>query len=84
LQFGLPESIQSLLDRGVLRRIDDSEFVIDALRHRERTYLGWSIVIYRLLIEENDDGSPRYEIEEETESLGHDTIVCSKSLQQNY
>lgn len=34
----LPESIQSLLDRGVLRRIDETEFVIDDLQHRERTY----------------------------------------------
>lgn len=72
----LPESIQSLLDRGVLRRIDDTEFVIDDLQHRERTYLGFSFVTYRLEIGEDDEGRACYEIIEETESLGEDTIDC--------
>jgi len=72
----LPPSIQHLLNRGALRRIDDGEFVIDGLRHRQRSWMGWTTVIYELRIEEDDDGRAYYEIVEQTESLGDETVDC--------
>lgn len=73
----LPSELRELLEDGTLRRSDDDEFAIDALRHRERTWMGWNTVIYTLRIDEDDDGQPLFEIVEETEYLGGDIILAS-------
>lgn len=51
---------------------------VDDLRHRQRTWLGWSTVIYSLRIEEYDEGRVSYDVVEQTESLGEETVVCSE------
>jgi hypothetical protein len=73
----LPSEIQNLLNAAEIRRVDEDEFVIDALRHRERTWMGWNIVVYTLRIEEDDAGQSLFEIIEQTESLGEDVVVSS-------
>ena len=73
----LPSEIRELVEDGTLRRLDDDEFAIDALQHRQRTWMGWNIVYYTLRIDEDDDGRTMFEVVEETEYLGGDTVVYS-------
>lgn len=73
----LPVEIEALLQAGALRRVSDSEFVIDTLQHRVRTWMGWNTVSYELRIEEDDDGRPLYEIAEQTEELGEEIVLSS-------
>ena len=48
------------------------------LNSLEKEPFGWSIVIYELRIEEQEDGRACYEVVEETESLGEQTLVWSE------
>lgn len=77
LEIALPPEIQDLLDSGTLRRSAENTFAIDALRHRERTWLGWSIVTYELRVDVGDDGQTWFEIAEETMEIGEDIVLAT-------
>ena len=73
----LPVELRELLDEGMIRPVGEDEFAIDALRHRERTWMGWNSDYYTLEIEGDDDGHALFLINEETEYLGGDIIETS-------
>ncbi|MDB5354880.1 MAG: hypothetical protein JWN24_1333 [Phycisphaerales bacterium] len=75
-----PSEIRELLKAGALRRVSDTEFAIDALQHRVRTWMGWNTVSYELRIEEGDEGQPLYEIAEQTEELGEQIVLSSADV----
>jgi hypothetical protein len=77
LEIALPPELQDLLNAGTLRRSTENTFAIDALRHRERTWLGWSIVTYELRIDVGDDEQNWYEIAEETMEIGEDIVLAT-------
>lgn len=72
-----PVDLQELLTKGILRKVSEDEFSIDALSHRQRTWLGWTDVRYTLRIEEDDEGESVFDIVEETCELGEDVVVSS-------
>lgn len=57
--------------------MNSPDFAIDALWHRQRTWMGWTPVFYSLRIEEDDEGQPLFEIAEQTESYGEEIVVSS-------
>jgi hypothetical protein len=76
----LHSDIRGLLQAGALRRVSDTEFAIDALQHRVRTWMGWNTVSYELRIEEDDGGQALYEIAEQTEELGEQIVLSSTDV----
>jgi hypothetical protein len=83
--MALEPALQPFVDAEILRHTstDDYEhsFVIDSLSHKQRTGMGWQQMVYVLVIQtagsaRNDpDKLPVYEIREETEYQGGETLV---------
>lgn len=77
----MPDEIEQLVADGLLELSshdgDLREYLIPALRHRQRTGMGWQILIYCLLIDDNPDPDGRYTIEQQSEYSGNDTILIT-------
>jgi len=76
----LPPELQELVGTGKLRRISDTEFVIDALRHRVNTGWGWQTMVYTLRIGELEDCD--FEIVEESEYSGEECLLATSDAEE--
>ncbi len=71
----LPQPLHELVIGGQLRRITDTEFAIDPLRHRVMTGWGWQTIVFCLRIGELEDCD--FEIVEESEYSGGECCLAS-------
>lgn len=76
----LPPALQDFVARGVLRRISDTEFVVDALRHRVMTGWGRHTMVYSLRIGELDECD--FEVVKESEYSGETTLLATSDVEE--